>query len=213
MPLPMVHLLVAESLKSENINKTAEYYLGAISPDAVHMREDYKREHKTASHFAIKNVGTAEKLADFLKILKNSYENDRKDFLKGYLVHILTDKLWLDTLYKDIYLNNYQLDKAPLQDERMAYYNDTDQIDYMLYEKMPGRKEIFAKLENAKIFGIEGIIRAENVYLWRKRNLTRFNKECDHKNPVKYIKYDEVLSFASFAAAEIEKLIPKMLTE
>ena len=141
MPLPMVHLLVAESLKSENIKKTAEYYLGAISPDAVHMREDYKREHKTASHFAIKNVGTAEKLAEFLEILNGTQEKDRKDFLKGYLVHILTDKLWLDTLYKDIYLKNYQLEKAPLQDERMAYYNDTDQIDYMLYEKMPDRKD------------------------------------------------------------------------
>ena len=213
MPLPMVHLSVAENLKNENVDKTAEYYLGAISPDAVHMREDYKREHKTASHFAIKNVGTAEKLAEFLEILNGTQEKDRKDFLKGYLVHILTDKLWLDTLYKDIYLKNYQLDKAPLQDERMAYYNDTDQIDYMLYEKMPGRKEIFTKLENAKIFGIEGIVRAENVYLWRKRNITWFNKECDHKNPVKYIKYDEVLSFASFAAAEIDKVIPKMLTE
>jgi len=207
MPLPMVHLLVANGLKCDKINKTPEYFLGVIAPDAVHMRKDYKREHKTASHFGIKNVGGTEKIEELYEKIRSAKETERKNFLLGCLTHILTDKLWLDTLYGNIYLKNYENDPLRPENEREAYYNDTDQIDYMLYENMPWREEIFDKIEKAKVFGIENVLRCENVYMWRIRTVNWFSKESEHKNPLRYIKYSDVLEFADFASKKINKII------
>ena len=212
MPLPMVHLLVANSIKCEKVNKTAEYFLGAISPDAVHMREDYKREYKTASHFGIKNVGSLENIKDFLKIIENAKEDERKNFLKGYLVHLLTDKLWLDTLYEDVYLKNYESDAAPSLDIREAYYNDTDQIDLALYRKMPQRNGIFEMVEKAEIFGIDKVLRSENVYMWKVRTLNWFGSENRQYMPLKYIKYEDVIEFSKFASSKIEELLENLIS-
>ena len=52
MPFTMIHLGVAEKLIEKlKINELSDFYLGAISPDAVHLRENYK-ESKNISQFA-----------------------------------------------------------------------------------------------------------------------------------------------------------------
>jgi hypothetical protein len=44
MPYPMTHLFIAKKmmdLSLWNIRDKSQYYLGTLSPDAVHFREDY----------------------------------------------------------------------------------------------------------------------------------------------------------------------------
>lgn len=51
MPLPMVHLAVAHNiLPNIDIAKPDMFYLGAISPDAIHMREGSTRQDKIRTH-------------------------------------------------------------------------------------------------------------------------------------------------------------------
>lgn len=51
MPLPIVHLGVAkEMIEKLNITDIPAFYLGTISPDAVHMRNHSKKEDKNISH-------------------------------------------------------------------------------------------------------------------------------------------------------------------
>ena len=204
MPLPMVHLITACNLQSEKINKSPEFYLGTIAPDSVHMRENYKREYKTASHFAVKNVGTAENLQSLIDMIKESKSQGERDFLSGVLVHCLTDKYWLDTLYIDVFTKRYEADESPLQNNREAYYNDTDRLDFELYEKFPEREMLWRYLADAKAYDVEDRIRKEEAYKWRDRTLGWFSKESEHKNPIKYIKYEDITEFISQAAEKID---------
>ena len=50
MPLPMVHLSTAVKINTLQGLKSPEFYLGSISPDAVHMRTGFVRDDKIRSH-------------------------------------------------------------------------------------------------------------------------------------------------------------------
>lgn len=57
MPLPMVHLCAANKLIDYiNIKDISSFYLGSISPDAVHMREDYIPDDKSKSHLFVEDI-------------------------------------------------------------------------------------------------------------------------------------------------------------
>ena len=44
MPLPMVHLSTAVKISILQGLKSPEFYLGSLSPDAVHMRAGFVRD-------------------------------------------------------------------------------------------------------------------------------------------------------------------------
>ena len=55
MPLPMIHLAVAREYAKASANfagliNCPEYYLGSISPDAVHMRPGTGKSDKGITH-------------------------------------------------------------------------------------------------------------------------------------------------------------------
>ena len=133
MPLPMVHLSVAVKIGTLQGLKSPEFYLGSISPDAVHMRAGFVRDDKTRSHCNARMLASIDELDSLCVMIEKSVGKEG-EFLLGYLVHILTDLFWEDTMLKT-YGERYVADEAPIQDKRMAYYNDTDQLDFTFYEK------------------------------------------------------------------------------
>jgi hypothetical protein len=77
---PYSHIVIANELESfiKPENKK-EYYLGAVAPDVRYLKENMPRKQ---THFSY------EKILNYLV----QYP-DLKDFLNGYLIHCLTDKL------------------------------------------------------------------------------------------------------------------------
>lgn len=202
MPLPMVHFGISHNLI--NVLKPKDvslFYLGSISPDAVHVRKNFTREYKNISHLFNADMDTWRKNArDF--ILSNSTVNE-SDFFIGYGVHILTDIYWSETIFS-IFKTRYKEDKAPIQNEQQAYYNDTDKLDFALHDKCKYRPEIWDYLLKCKSVSINSLVSPHEVNLWKEQILHWFDKgESKHKNPIKYISYDDLIIFIKETTVKI----------
>ncbi len=206
MPLPIVHLGVAKEMIGKlDITDISAYYLGSISPDAVHMRKNFKREDKKVSHLHSTDMESRKNNAK--NFILNNLSNPHHDFYCGYGVHVLTDIFWDETIYS-IFKSRYIEDKTPVQDERWAYYNDTDKLDFELYNKYEYRPEIWNYLSGSKAIGIDGLVSADEVSAWNNRTLHWFDSgESQHKNPIKYIFYDELIDFFKETAIKIYEFI------
>lgn len=206
MPLPMVHLSTAEKINTLQCLKSPEFYLGSISPDAVHMRAGFVRDDKTRSHCNARVFAAIEELAPLCVRIENSAGKER-EFLLGYLVHILTDLFWEDTIFK-MYGERYEMDPAPIQDRRMGYYNDTDQLDFAIYEKESWRPKVWEMLTQAEDFAVEEAVTMDEVAAWKHRTLNWYNSgKSQHTNPIKYISYEDLDGFTSYAAQKCEEYL------
>ena len=202
MPLPMVHLAVANLLVEKiDIHDLAGFFLGSISPDAVHMRANYVRDDKGVSHL-MTDVDKEQWLIDAIEFTKKGILADDA-FAIGYGVHCITDDIWGKTLYHE-YRQKYSADEAPLQDEVRAYYNDTDKLDFELFEKYQPRSAIWELMKNADAVDVLGLVTKEEVEKWKIRTLHWYDSGVStHENPIKYILYDDVMRFVQDAANKI----------
>ncbi|MDD2269161.1 MAG: zinc dependent phospholipase C family protein [Eubacteriales bacterium] len=204
MPLPMVHLGVARNLIDIfSINDLPSFYLGSIAPDAVHMRDNFCQDDKSISHMRNEDKKLWEN--DIVSYIKTKVNSDV--FLTGYSVHILTDIIWNRTLYTS-FKTKYNQDDSPMQEQRWAYYNDTDKLDFELFYKMSYTNEMMEMLSKSKPVDVIGLVSSDEIAAWNERTLHWYDgKESQHKNPIKYITFDELINFMQSAAIEISNLI------
>ena len=139
MPLPMVHLDIARRIidLGYKVHKIPQFYLGIISPDAIHMRKDSNRIHKNDTHLIPEgktwiNVEEKEYFIFMKNFFSKNLENVDNDFLRGYGLHIITDMMWSKQVYT-YFEKKFENDPSPVQDLRMAYYNDTDILDQVIF--------------------------------------------------------------------------------
>lgn len=212
MPLPMVHISVAALLEQRGIVTVSDrgaYYLGSIAPDAIHMRKDPAPDAKIISHLNARSPEKIGRAAEFRAAFPD-YEAGgvSHDFLQGYLVHVLTDIYWKQEFY-DGFVERYRADPAPVQEERTAYYNDTDVADIRLYHTLPERKEIWALLEKAKGCTLEGLITGEEADLWNVRTLAWYDQPREYL-PVRYATEESIRTFVENAAALVGNYLARL---
>ena len=142
MPLPMVHLCIATNIFDYGFKEIdlPQFYLGTISPDAIHMRENSDRNDKSNTHLIPDgkkwtDINENEYYEFIFEFIKRNKIFVNMSFLWGYMIHILTDMHWTKNIHND-FINKYKNDAYPIQDERMAYYNDTDILDQVLYNRL-----------------------------------------------------------------------------
>lgn len=206
MPLPMVHLGVAKRLSEKmNIEDLPSFYLGSIAPDGIYTREGFTREQKLRNHLIPE--GRPRTVGDILDFLKDHRDLYDQSFILGYTIHVLTDQLYNESVYKD-YLERYANDPSPVQDKTWAYYNDTDIVDFELFAKEDWRAEVWNHLEESRGITVMGYITAEEAESWRDRTLHWYDSgESEHKNPVKYITYEDETTFINSAPDEICRIL------
>ncbi len=116
MPGIVTHLVIADKvfnkLPTGKIKDRSLFFAGAIAPDAVHARKDYKREHKKSSHLR-QDILDAEfhqneyytvfqdRLKKFTqeKIVRN---NKDLDIDLGYLIHLISDEKFVLTVRREL---------------------------------------------------------------------------------------------------------------
>ncbi len=211
MPLPMVHLGVAKQLVDKlAIENIPNFYLGSIAPDGIYTRKEFTRDQKLKNHLIPE--GRPRTVCDILDFWKKHRGFCDDSFILGYTIHVLTDQLYNESVYK-VYLERYDLDPSPIQDKTWAYYNDTDIVDFELFTKEEWRAEVWKYLEEGQGVTVEDYITAEEAEAWRDRTLHWYDRgESEHKNPVKYITYEDETSFINEAADEIYSLIENCLS-
>ena len=133
------------------------------------MRDGFVPDNKTRSHCNARVLAAISEL-DSLCVMIEKYTGKEREFLLGYLVHILTDLFWEDTMLKT-FRDHYEADPTPIQDRRMGYYNDTDQLDFALFQKESWRPEVWEMLVQAEDFAVEGAVNRDEVADWKHRTL------------------------------------------
>jgi len=208
MPLPMVHISVArEAALLKGWIPSGAYCLGCISPDAVHMRSPYSKQFKADSHLC------EEKSSSFSKEIwranaLNAYERcSSDDFGRGYVVHVLTDIFWNQTLEKKIH-ERWAADPAPVQERAPAYYNDTDILDLLLYRNQPWRQDVFSGMAAAAAQSFGTLVTKEETDAWRVRTLNWYDAHrIEDYQPLRYASYEEVHQFICAASQWIAECL------
>jgi len=207
MALPMVHLAVAYKWANNNGNNKAvfyspEFYLGAISPDAIHSRPNINRDDKSKTHFYINsrrfdfNAGMVS-ANEFL--LQHSYDA----FGIGYVVHAVTDYFWI-RYFSENFPELFDENGKTIPE---LYYNDTDQVDYMLYAKLPYRQFMFDMMEKSVSPDLDGLLTKEEIEAWKQRTLHWFENECPSSEPIRILTYEKVCYFIDFAPAKVDEAL------
>ena len=213
MPLTIVHLSVAKKIIEAGfeIKDLSLFYLGSISPDAIHMRENADRYAKKITHLgnpSSVNMNFTDESEDEYIDLKLDFVkiNNGKvniDFLWGYIIHILTDMYWSKIVYNK-FVEDYKKDTAPIQEERWAYYNDTDRLDQVLFNECDWKSDVWRNLQDVAYFDFLDLLSAQEIKAWNERTLHWFDSgESQHKNPIKYITQPDIENFISVCSEKI----------
>jgi len=210
MPLPMVHLSVAHKLINAGlqIKDQPQFYLGSISPDAIHMRANIVPAEKSATHL-IPDGQTRGSMwnntsgDDYVKLVFDFIEankpNTNLDFLLGYAVHNLTDMYWTNNIYYQ-FATDYETSAAPIENLQKAYYIDTDIVDYVLYTTSPWQPDIWQLLQTATSSNFLNLLSASEIKLWNERTLNWYTKpenQYKFEGTPKYITQQDTENFIS----------------
>jgi len=191
-----------------------QFYLGAISPDAIHSRPGAGRPAKNFTHLMPPGAWWWDTNPDeYFKFMDGfitaNKANANEDFLLGYGIHILTDMHWTQTIYSK-FMNDYQNSDRPMSEMQKSYYHDTDIHEYALYRKHISNSDIWQYLQNPACADFLDLLTAEEIKLWNERTRGWFDApENQHKfegNP----RYIGALDIEEFIPACAELIVGKL---
>lgn len=218
MPGLITHLEIANNigkkLKTGIIKNRALFYIGSIAPDAVHSKEDYQRIHKKKSHLRqeiadvdFNNISNLELFYSRVeKFINNNIFKESKfnDLYKGYVVHLLTDELFLLKLRPKFVEKMQAIDITPRNiefKERILY--ELDCHNFMFLENNRKYNEIFKLIKNVKVLDIEDYILENEVYKEIDWMVNYYNPQKINRKEPKYIFNKEIKEFSNFATDNI----------
>ena len=228
----ITHLVIAnEILKlipEGIIEDRGLFFMGNIAPDAVHARENYIRVYKKYSHFRddIPDNAFEEpknyrlyfgRLSDFIKrcIAKN---DGLMDLYRGYVVHIITDELFVLSVRKEFC---EIMKKLGIEQDNSLFFeyivNDMTRNDMLLLDRYEEMSEIHAAVEKADIYAVEDYVSKQELQHSREWLIRQhFTDRQEYAMP-EYISYERTRAFIDTAAREIVKRLtdntglPRML--
>ena len=159
MALLMVHLLVADAWAKRHaaFSSDPEFFLGAISPDAIHVRDHDDKSHKNEIHLQNWNSLHEEPLLAY-------WREHRTPFDVGYGIHVLTDAQWVPryrTRLPQLILADGWLDKD-------RYYNETYATDFELYRSTTRLQALLELLMRARVPEDHPLLTKDELDGWRK---------------------------------------------
>lgn len=177
----MLHLLIAHNVCDDlDIDSKSQFYLGSITPDAIHIRKVWTREEKRSLHLteAGKELHKRIKLAVDFYIKNRNEEN--KDFIIGYVVHIIVDNFWSHLFaryFHQIYSHNMDKEVA-----KQVYYTETEKIDSIAYFDSKFSEEICALLRRSKASDFLHLLSKSEMTAWKQdvlKTLTNYSRPPD----------------------------------
>jgi hypothetical protein len=221
----ITHMVIAKEilkfLPEGTIRNLDLYYLGTLVPDAVHARVGYERAHKKHTHFRDDipdpDFELPENYALYRERLQQFIQCNRDrtdgllDLYRGYVVHILTDELFVLSIRKEFCKQMEELGIGQ-NDKRFfeAIVADQNRNDLLLvyhYERMDHLRK---HMERAAIHPVEGYISEQELEDSRSWLIDHhFVKKQELLQPI-YITYDRTLNFIHSSA---EWIADRMFTE
>lgn len=219
MPGAITHIAIAdkiiELLGDKMFENISLFYCGSIGPDAIHARTGFSRDDKKRTHLR-EGIRDAEFLTDENQKLfhnrLNNFINERifegnkyNDFFKGYVVHLLSDELFMKTVRLEfIKSKNDEGNTEQSIDLFNSLIYDIDNIDYRLAREYPFSRNVREELYKEWGYSAEGLLIHEELSgsKWFICNKFFDNKSETYKLP-KYITYERILEFIEESAMNI----------
>ena len=216
MAFQMIHMEIAYRLlkRIPQIANPAEFILGSVAPDSVHMNPEYNINMKVKSHM-FEGCGTWSDTQDYqlwqsnIKFFYEMIAGKRhvyRDFGIGICVHCLTDywndiKIWRKLQHKNIPPMN-------LDEFKEAYYPEAQGIDRWLYQNSKNTKVIRKMLSEALAMDVEGIINTEDVERQRNHLLnTQYDVDMIDISKYHYLSANDIGDFIEFTVNDIAETI------
>ena len=186
MALPMMHLLTAYDFAQDKpeLAECPEYYLGAVSPDAIHIRDGDDKSRKNAFHLNNWRTPDPDAVLEYWK-------TNRTPFDIGYGVHVLLDGNWATAFRRDFPDMLLQGGKPDAE----IYYNDTFTNDYQLYHESPLTPFFIEMLKTAVPPKTHPLLTAEEIGAWRDWTLEFYIVKEPSGRPVRFITMDYAKRF------------------
>lgn len=222
MAFQMIHMEIAYRLlkRIPQISNAAEFILGSVAPDSVHMNQVYHIDMKVKSHL-FEGCGEWSDTQDYPLWKRNicfffgsivGREHIYRDFAIGICVHCLTDywndiKIWRK--FRDENIPPMNIDEF-----KKAYYPEAQGIDFWLYQNSMNTKSIRKLLSEALAMDVEGIIHKEDVERQRDHLLNaQYNVDMTDISKYRYLSAKDIGDFIEFTVNDIAETILGWLKE
>lgn len=188
MPFQLTHLHIAKrlhQLRPNMIHDLSQFYLGAIAPDAVHIRVGYISDDKKKSHLCVGEerwglITNNEEWIDNVLMFLDRYKNsDNYDFILGYSCHILSD------IYNNIAVWTPFRLKYPdelLKGYGGLYHQESEKVEIELAIKDENQRDFWVYLENAEAISLEDLIFAEEIEKHKENILYNWFRGKQHQD-------------------------------
>lgn len=186
MALPMVHLLAAWMWAQDKpeLLKNPDYYLGAISPDAIHVRDGNDKSHKNEIHLNNWRYPDPDAVLRY-------WQSHSTPFDMGYGVHVLLDGQWAVEFrrrFPQMLLPNGKPDPD-------IYYTDTCITDFSLYADCEQTPFFMDMIRRGSAPADHPLLRQSEFEGWRQDTLEFYQRPCPKQGEVRYIDQTYVQSF------------------
>ena len=204
MALTMVHLLVADIWAqghSEYLD-CPEYYLGAISPDAIHIRFHGDKSRKDEFHLYNWRSLHREPVEAY-------WREHSTPFDVGYGVHVLTDCQWVPRYARKLPGIMAAVGRLDID----TYYNDTFATDFLMYNAFPRLQRLVRMLDEAVVPDDHPLLTRYEFTEWRRTIVEAYRGPCPAKRPVRFITRPYVESFVEDSIPLIDEIYDGVFKE
>lgn len=223
MSFQMIHMEIAYRLLKHipQIGNAANFILGSVAPDSVHMNPRYDVSMKVRSHM-FEGCGKWSDTQDyqrwneniksiFCKFFIDKEQTAYRDFVLGLCTHCLTD-YWNDIkIWKK--LQEGYIPPMDFEEFRDAYYPEARGIDLWLYQNSRHTQTIRAMLSEATAFDIAGLVNKTDVEKQRNYLLNvQYNTDIVDIANYHFLSPDSIISFISFTVNAINETIKSWST-
>lgn len=172
MAYQMIHMEIAYRLLGQlpGITHPAEFMVGSVAPDSVHMRPDFEISMKVRSHL-FEGCGPWGDTQEYGRWLSNmeAFWNARgkdakeqeKSYLSGIYVHCLTD--YCNDLHIWRKLQRQYAPPMEMEEFRTDFYPEARGIDQWLFQNSPHTKEIVQLLQKGACMTVSDLIDKEDI--------------------------------------------------
>lgn len=216
MAYQMIHMEVAYRLLEQipQIENAAEFVLGSVAPDSVHMNQAFDVNMKVISHM-FEGCGKWSDTQDyqrwrsniksvFCSVLDAKERTDYRDFAIGLCVHCLTD-YWNDiNIWKK--LQKEYIPSMKFETFRELYYQEARGIDQWLYQNSKNTENIREMLLKAKSFDVEGLVKKAYIEQQREHLLNvQYDVEAVDISNYRFLSAEIIEDFIDFVVNDIAK--------
>ncbi len=201
MAYMMVHLLVARrwAERHAQYRDNPDFLYGAISPDAIHVRDGNDKSHKNVIH--LNNWGTFHE-----KDVLDYWRARSSPFDVGYGVHVLTDAQWVPR-YKKRLRGLFREDGSLDID---FYFRENIATDFALRDELPDAEALLGLVERGKTPEDHPLLTAYEISRWRELMVEAYRGECPKPGLSRFVTPAYVHEFVEDSLALIDEVYGKI---